>query len=314
MLNDILSGSKLWQSLCRTHICCKVIHQAPYLIALLMCLCHIICGRKISKIAWSILNIKPGRRDHIQTADIRCHIREISICIRVGDLVPGHIDLVIHGEIGIIFFLKTSLEISRLHIGKNLLLYISDIAVQGRNLYPVLQCLHIDQGIALAYVCKYRWFDTSTITDTCVLLDSCCIDSCKFMLYHDPGWIFVSISIEICVFLYQCEIQINGSILKPDIPVSWFWCRIILKCWRCCIQNLLVSAVPVISLIQIGAYHSLRQIDLISWFQSPLFHDICTKYNNHLTVWRLTIVLCQTHMLPGWDIILNNVYTQSDRC
>ena len=65
ILNDILSGWKLRQSFRGTDLCCKVINQSPYLKPLLMCLCHIISRRQISKISCCILNIEPCRRNHV---------------------------------------------------------------------------------------------------------------------------------------------------------------------------------------------------------------------------------------------------------
>ena len=279
-----------------------------------MCKCHIVRRRNISYISCCVLNIIPCRRNYIYTADICNRVRQICICILTCHLMPAHIYFSIHSKIGIFLFLKWSLKIFCLSRCYRILLNISYIAIHCSNLGPVFQFFQKDQCIPRLHICQDRRLDSTLITDTCIFFSCRCLHSGKSVLDCNSVRIFIYIGIQVCKFLHETKTQINCSILQPYIAFSALCCRIILQFRRCRIKYLLVSTIPVISLIQICIYHIKWKIYLISWHQCAFFHDFSSQNNCHFPISGLSIIFCKIHSFFCRNIFLNKMHSQPHNC
>ena len=229
-----------------------------------MCLHHILPRCKTWNISGVICYRKPGWRDHIHACHILYRICEIAVCICAGNLVPCQVHRLIHGKICIGLCFKIPFIIRCIHSTYFFLLNITDVTVIGCHLIPVLSFIHQPENCILRQFGKDRRLDPAPVTDHGIFLRGHGLHIGKFVLYRNPCRILLYIRIDICILFYIIQFQINRVILQPHVSVCLIWSRFLRETGWCCIQYLLVFAIPVISLIQISVHYIQRKIYIFS--------------------------------------------------
>ena len=101
--------------------------------------------------------------------------------------------------------------------------------------------------------------------------------------------------------------KINTVIFQPYHPActvrSFFLC----KTGRSRIQDLLVFTIPVISLIGISISNINWKIHIITGNQCLLITLLSSQYQCCFSICILSIIIGQTHLLPGWNKFIDPI-------
>ena len=257
LVYQILSLRGMGQDFCCIDIFIfQIADKRPDFNPLVMTVIYIIQACQVGNVSIVVIQIKPGRREYIDSSGIGKDRGNRVICRLVCDLMPGHTDIVIFLYMCKGIWSEIAFSCFFLDGGKHTFLHVSNNTVICHYFVPVVALFDHGDFLFGRNFFQNRAFDASSYAQGGIFFGSGSLVFSPLAGNNDPVGIFYMFVFKIGIFLYKiqiniCSIRVYGNNFTAVIcgrfcnHITGLLCLCRDQILCCCIEKDILVIVPV---------------------------------------------------------------------